>query len=201
MRNEFPAVVEQEGSWYIADSRTRTRGILAIATSRRTRGTRCDRMKRERLLRHLRRYGCIVRRARGRNTLQTLHAETIPGHRETANLQAKRMCHRLSGPDTPGEVGNYYGTPTGQSVNELAACHPVRPGSMKKSLRCGTARDGRQIARDVFRNDWLETLRTMDTARQVGLRSGLFFNVRRQSAGLASGRKSLRLRTSRSAHG
>src|SRR5260370_39740779 len=79
MRNEFTAIVEQDGEWFIAycaevpgangqgKSReecvanldcphpgVQTRAILACTASRRQAGTRCNRMKIEGLLRHLR---------------------------------------------------------------------------------------------------------------------------------------------------
>jgi len=63
-------------------------------------------MKREGLLRHLRRHGCVLRREGKEHTLwenpQTGHAEAVPRHAEIANLLAKRICRRLSIPDQPG---------------------------------------------------------------------------------------------------
>jgi mRNA interferase HicA len=57
-------------------------------------------MKREGLLRHLRRHGCVLRREGKEHTLwenpQTGHAEAVPRHAEIANLLAKRICRRLS---------------------------------------------------------------------------------------------------------
>jgi mRNA interferase HicA len=63
-------------------------------------------MKRERLLRHLRVHGCVIRREGKEHTLwenpATGHAEAIPRHSEIANLLAKRICRKLSTPDPPG---------------------------------------------------------------------------------------------------
>jgi len=53
-------------------------------------------MKREGLLRHLRRHGCLLRREGKEHSLwenpQTGHAEAVPRHAEIANLLAKRIC-------------------------------------------------------------------------------------------------------------
>ena len=90
------------------DTRTPTRGIVTIAASRCPPRARCDRMKREGLLRHLRRYGCVLRREVKEHALwenpQTSHAEAVPLHAEIANVLAKRICRRLSIPDPPGQV-------------------------------------------------------------------------------------------------
>jgi mRNA interferase HicA len=63
-------------------------------------------MKRERLLRHLRRHGCVSRREGKAHSLwenlQTGHAEAIPRHIEISNLLAKRICSKLSIPNPPG---------------------------------------------------------------------------------------------------
>jgi len=63
-------------------------------------------MKREGLLRHLRRYGCILRREGKEHALwenpQTGHAEAVPRHSEISNLLARRICRKLSIPDPPG---------------------------------------------------------------------------------------------------
>jgi hypothetical protein len=63
-------------------------------------------MKREALLRHLRRNGCVVRREGKEHTLwenpQTGHVEAVPRHVEIANLLAKRICRKLLIPDPPG---------------------------------------------------------------------------------------------------
>jgi mRNA interferase HicA len=52
-------------------------------------------MKRDGLLRHLRRYGCILRREGKEHSLwenpQTGHAEAVPRHGEISNLLAKRI--------------------------------------------------------------------------------------------------------------
>ena len=53
-------------------------------------------MRRERLLRHLRRHGCVIRREGKEHSLwenpQTGHAEAVPRHAEIANLLARRIC-------------------------------------------------------------------------------------------------------------
>jgi mRNA interferase HicA len=63
-------------------------------------------MKRETLLRHLRRYGCVLLREGKEHTLwvnpQTGHTEAVPRHVEISNLLAKRICRKLSIPDPPG---------------------------------------------------------------------------------------------------
>jgi len=63
-------------------------------------------MKREGLLRHLRRYGCILRREGKEHAFwenpQTGHAEAVPRHTEISNQLAKRICRKLSIPDPPG---------------------------------------------------------------------------------------------------
>jgi len=56
-------------------------------------------MKRERLLRHLRRYGCVLRRE-GKE--HSLWENPQTGHSEIANLLAKRIGRKLSIPDPPG---------------------------------------------------------------------------------------------------
>ena len=71
-------------SSHCPDSRAQTRGILARSARRRQAGTRSGRMKRERLLRHPRRHGSVLRREGAEHTLwenpQTGHAEAIPRH-------------------------------------------------------------------------------------------------------------------------
>jgi mRNA interferase HicA len=63
-------------------------------------------MKREHLLRHLRRYGCVLRREGKEHAIwenpQTGHAEAIPRHSEISNHLAKHICRRLALPDPPG---------------------------------------------------------------------------------------------------
>jgi len=63
-------------------------------------------MKREALMRHLRRCGCVERREGKEHSLwenpQTGHAEAIPRQVEIANLLARRICKRLSLPGPPG---------------------------------------------------------------------------------------------------
>lgn len=58
-------------------------------------------MKREAVLRHLRRHGCVLRREGKENPL-TGHAQAVPRHAEIANLLARRICRNLSIPDPPG---------------------------------------------------------------------------------------------------
>src|SRR5437016_8090927 len=97
-----------------SDTRLQARGIVTFATSGCDAGTRRARMKREGLLRHLRRHGCVLRREGKEHSLwenpQTGHAEAVPRHAEIANLLAKRICRKLSIPDP---------TRPGQSVNIL----------------------------------------------------------------------------------
>lgn len=63
-------------------------------------------MKREGLIRHLRRYGCVLRREGKEHTLwenpRTGHAEAVPRHSEIANLLARMICRRLSIPEPRG---------------------------------------------------------------------------------------------------
>ncbi len=63
-------------------------------------------MKRETLLCHLRRHGCVMRGENNARSLcenpQTGHAEAAPRYVEIANLLAKRICRRLSISDPPG---------------------------------------------------------------------------------------------------
>ena len=63
-------------------------------------------MKRDALLRHLRRNGCVVRREVKEHALwenpQTGHAEAVPRHVEIGNILARMICRRLSIPDPPG---------------------------------------------------------------------------------------------------
>ena len=63
-------------------------------------------MKREGLLRHLRRYGCVLRREGSAHALwenpQTGHMEAVPRHTEIANLLAKKICRKLGIPDPQG---------------------------------------------------------------------------------------------------
>ena len=63
-------------------------------------------MKREALLRHPRRNGCVIRREGKEHSLwenpQTGHAEAVPRHVEVSNLLAKGICRKLSIPDAPG---------------------------------------------------------------------------------------------------
>jgi len=57
-------------------------------------------MKREALLKHLRRHGCYLKREGRSHSLwcnpQTGHVEAVPRHTEIANKLAKKICHALS---------------------------------------------------------------------------------------------------------
>src|SRR5437764_15448869 len=89
-----------------AHPRTPTRGIATCPSTRRKAGTRRRGMKREELLRHLRRHGCVLRREGKEHTLwenpQTGHAEAVPRHSEIASLLARKICRKRSIPDPPG---------------------------------------------------------------------------------------------------
>ncbi|MCH8966706.1 MAG: type II toxin-antitoxin system HicA family toxin [Planctomycetes bacterium] len=56
-------------------------------------------MKREALLRHLRKNGCVLKREGARHSLwmnpRTGAVETIPRHNEIADRLAKRICNGL----------------------------------------------------------------------------------------------------------
>jgi mRNA interferase HicA len=60
-------------------------------------------MKRNALLKHLRRYGCILKREGSSHSLwinaQTGAVEAIPRHREIKNLLARKICKGLSIPE------------------------------------------------------------------------------------------------------
>ena len=57
-------------------------------------------MKRESLLRHLRRHGCYLKREGRAHSLwcnpQTGQVEAVPRHTEIPNLLAKKICRGLS---------------------------------------------------------------------------------------------------------
>ena len=59
-------------------------------------------MKREALLRHLRRQGCFLKREGRSHSLwcnpQTGQVEAVPRHTETSNKLAKKICRGLSVP-------------------------------------------------------------------------------------------------------
>jgi predicted RNA binding protein YcfA (HicA-like mRNA interferase family) len=63
-------------------------------------------MKREELLRHLRKNGYVLRREGKEHSLwenpQTGHTEAVPRHSEIANVLAKRICRQLSISDPQG---------------------------------------------------------------------------------------------------
>lgn len=60
-------------------------------------------MKREALLRHLRRHGCYLKREGRSHSLWTNPAtgevEAVPRHVETPNLLARKICRRLGVPE------------------------------------------------------------------------------------------------------
>ena len=57
-------------------------------------------MKRQALLKHLRQYGCYLKREGRSHSLwcnpQTGHVEAIPRHTEIPNKLAKKICRSLS---------------------------------------------------------------------------------------------------------
>ena len=57
-------------------------------------------MKRNDLLKHLRRNGCYLKREGGGHSLwcnpQTGHSEAVPRHSEISNMLAKKICKALS---------------------------------------------------------------------------------------------------------
>lgn len=60
-------------------------------------------MKRETLLRHLRKHGCYLKREGIAHSLwcnpKTGHVEAVPRHIEIASKLAKKICHNLSLPE------------------------------------------------------------------------------------------------------
>jgi len=63
-------------------------------------------MRREELLRHLRKHGCYLKREGAEHSLwcnpQTGRSEAVPRHTEIANLLARRICRALSVPEMGG---------------------------------------------------------------------------------------------------
>ena len=59
-------------------------------------------MKREALLRHVRRHGCYLKREGSAHSLlcnpQTGHIEAVPRHTEIPNKLAEKIVHKLSIP-------------------------------------------------------------------------------------------------------
>jgi len=59
-------------------------------------------MKRQAFLKHLRRYGCILKREGGSHSLwinpQNGKMEAVPRHREIPDLLAKKICKELDIP-------------------------------------------------------------------------------------------------------
>jgi mRNA interferase HicA len=60
-------------------------------------------MKRNSLLRHLRKHGCYLKREGGSHSLwinpRTGAVEAVPRHTEISNQLAKKICQRLSVPE------------------------------------------------------------------------------------------------------
>ena len=60
-------------------------------------------MKRSALLRHLRRYGCVLKREGSAHSLwmnpQTGQMEAVPRHQEVPDLLARKICRGLSVPE------------------------------------------------------------------------------------------------------
>lgn len=60
-------------------------------------------MKREALLRHLRKHGCYLKREGGAHSLwsnpATGQIEAVPRHAEIADLLARKICRGLSVPE------------------------------------------------------------------------------------------------------
>mgnify|MGYP001219787565 CR=1 FL=1 len=63
-------------------------------------------MKRSLLLRHLRRYGCFLKREGREHSLwcnpATGHVETVPRHTEISDKLARKICRNLSVPEIGG---------------------------------------------------------------------------------------------------
>jgi len=61
-------------------------------------------MKRNSLLRHLRKYGCYLKREGGSHSLwtnpRTGAVEAVPRHTEISNQLAKKICRSLSVPES-----------------------------------------------------------------------------------------------------
>jgi len=60
-------------------------------------------MKRQALLQHLRRHGCILKREGTSHSLwqnpRTGHVEAVPRHTEIPDLLARKICRSLSVPE------------------------------------------------------------------------------------------------------
>jgi mRNA interferase HicA len=60
-------------------------------------------MKRIALIKHLRKYGCVLKReGRGHSlwlNLQTGQSEAVPRHTEIPDILARKICRRLSIPE------------------------------------------------------------------------------------------------------
>ena len=125
MRNEFTAIVERDGPWYVAycaevpgaNGQGKTReeclanlrqAIALILEHRREESLRAlpADARQELVVVGRSARDCSGISAGAEHTLwenpQTGHAEAIPRHGEVANLLAKRICRKLSIPDPPG---------------------------------------------------------------------------------------------------
>jgi len=64
-------------------------------------------MKRSTLLKHLRKYGCILKREGRLHSLwcnpSTGAVETVPRHTEIPNKLARKICRNLSAPEVGSE--------------------------------------------------------------------------------------------------
>jgi predicted RNase H-like HicB family nuclease len=101
MRNEFTAIVEQDGPWYIA--------YCAEVPGANGQGE-----TREECLANLREAIALVLEHRREESLRALppnakqelvwldEARELPRHAEISNLLANRICRKLSIPDPPG---------------------------------------------------------------------------------------------------
>jgi mRNA interferase HicA len=56
-------------------------------------------MKRQKLLKHLRKHGCFLKREGRSHSLwinpQTAHIEAVPRHNEVADILCKKICKKL----------------------------------------------------------------------------------------------------------
>lgn len=63
-------------------------------------------MKRTKLLKHLRKHGCVLKREGGAHSLwtnpRTGQTEAVPRHTEIADNLARKICRGLSVPDVGG---------------------------------------------------------------------------------------------------
>jgi len=63
-------------------------------------------VKRESLLKHLRQFGCFLKREGREHSLwcnpESGHVEAVPRHTEISNQLGKKICRKLSLPDPRG---------------------------------------------------------------------------------------------------